>query len=169
MTEDKIESMAIADEPCPDCGSGHHRSCQPNPEVSVPVQNQPLTPEQFRKLRGRYFTIRHHRAKPCNHKIDEINEPRHRNCESCYFMWFSAHGELVQVADRALQEQGKDFLIRMRGRHFYEMFVRYMSTLARLKKEQERDKETRIAREEIRTTDGDKTVGNTLPENSLDV
>ena len=23
----KIESMALADEPCPDCGSNHHRSC----------------------------------------------------------------------------------------------------------------------------------------------
>jgi hypothetical protein len=27
MTEDKIESMVLATEPCPDCGSNHHRSC----------------------------------------------------------------------------------------------------------------------------------------------
>lgn len=24
---EKVESMALAEEPCPDCGSGHHRSC----------------------------------------------------------------------------------------------------------------------------------------------
>lgn len=24
---EKVESMALATEPCPDCGSGHHRSC----------------------------------------------------------------------------------------------------------------------------------------------
>jgi len=28
VEEDKIESMVLADEPCPDCGSNHHRSCQ---------------------------------------------------------------------------------------------------------------------------------------------
>ena len=66
-----------------------------------------LTEAQFRQLRGRYFTIRHVPVPECGHLIDMINEPRHRNCEWCYWAWFSAHGELVQVADKALQEQGK--------------------------------------------------------------
>ena len=25
---EKVESMVLADEPCPDCGSNHHRSCK---------------------------------------------------------------------------------------------------------------------------------------------
>jgi hypothetical protein len=123
---------------------------------------KPLSEAQFRKLRNLYFTVRHTLVKECGHKIDMINEPRHRNCEFCYWTWLSAHGELVQVADRALQEQGKAFLIKMRGRHFYEMFVRYMSTLARFKKEQD-DKETGIAGEENRTIESAGGSRNDVP------
>jgi len=131
----------------------HTEECDRTPEIESRLNaepQKPLTERQFRQLRNLYFTVRHTLVKECGHKIDMINEPRHRNCETCYWAWFSAHGELVQVADRALQEQGKSFLVKMRGRHFYEMFVRYMSTLARFKKEQD-DKEIGIAGDENRT------------------
>jgi len=127
-----------------------------------------LSEAQLRQLRNLYFTIRHTPVKECGHKIDMINEPRHRNCENCYWAWFSAHGELVQVADKALHEQGRTFLIKMRGRHFYEMFVRYMSTLARFKKEQD-DKETGITREENRTIESVASEGVETRENSVGV
>lgn len=98
---------------------------------------KPLTERQFRELRGKYFTIRHHRVRPCNHLLDQINEPTFRNCQSCWFCFFSSHGELVQVTDKAMQEQGAPFLDKMRGRTYRKMFCAYMSTLARLKREQE--------------------------------
>lgn len=109
-----------------------------------PTQPQQLTERQFRELRGKYFTIRHFRVRPCNHHLDQINEPTFRNCESCWFTFFSSHGELVQVTDKAIQEQGAPFLDKMRGRTYRKMFCRYMSTLARLKREQDIE-ETGIA------------------------
>jgi hypothetical protein len=124
----------------------------------VSVQPQQLTELQFRELRGKYFTVRHYRVKPCNHLLDQINEPTFRNCENCWFTFFSSHGELVQVTDKAMQEQGAPFLDKMRGCTYRKMFCRYMSTLARLKREQD-GKETGIAEEENRTVEGAPTSG----------
>jgi hypothetical protein len=35
--DEKIESMVLADEPCPDCGSRHHRSCESISRIVVGV------------------------------------------------------------------------------------------------------------------------------------
>ena len=99
-----------------------------------------LTETQFRALRRQYFTIRHGRCQPCGHRFDVITEPR-TNCSHCWFHWLNEHGELVQTADRAFQEQGEKFLIAMRGQRFTGMFKRFMSTLARLKAEEEKKNE----------------------------
>ena len=96
---------------------------------------KPLTERQFRQLRGQYFTVRHHRVQPCGHLLDQINEPTFRNCEGCWFVFFNSHGPLVEVTDKALQEQGFRFLDKMRGRTYRKMFTRFMSTIARMKKE----------------------------------
>jgi hypothetical protein len=98
---------------------------------------QTLTETQFRALRRQYFTVRHGRCQPCGHRFDVITEPR-TNCEHCWFHWLNEHGELIQTADRAYQEQGERFLTAMRGRKFTKMFLRFMSTLARLKAEEEK-------------------------------
>src|ERR1035437_3562698 len=98
---------------------------------------QTLTETQFRALRKQYFTIRHPRAPICGHKMDVLNEPR-TGCELCWYAWLNMHGDLVQTADRAYQEQGERFLTAMRGRKFTKMFLRFMSTLARLKAEEEK-------------------------------
>jgi hypothetical protein len=96
---------------------------------------QPLTESQFRQLRGKYFTIRHHRVKECNHLLDQINEPTFRNCEFCWFTFFSSHGELVQVTDEAFKTHGAPFVDRLRGVTYRKMFTRFMSTMARFKAE----------------------------------
>jgi hypothetical protein len=96
---------------------------------------KPLTEAQFRKLRGLYFTVRHHRVQPCGHLLDQINEPTFRNCEACWFCFFNSHGQLVEVTDKALQEQGFRFLDKMRGKKYRRAFTSFMSTIARLKKE----------------------------------
>lgn len=96
---------------------------------------KPLTEQQFRKLRGLYFTVRHHRVSPCGHLLDQINEPTFRNCEACWFCFFNSHGPLVEVTDKALQEQGFRFLDKMRGKKYRTMFLSFMSTIARMKRE----------------------------------
>ena len=96
---------------------------------------KPLTEAQFRKLRGMYFTVRHHRVQPCGHLLDQINEPTFRNCEACWFCFFNSHGPLVEVTDKAFQEQGPAFLDKMRGVKYRKAFTSFMSTIASMKKE----------------------------------
>lgn len=93
-----------------------------------------LTETQFRALRRAYFTVRHPHVRECGHKVDQINQPKN-NCEYCWFAFFSSHGELVQTADRAFQEQGSGFLDSMRGVKFRKYFLRYMSTMAKFQRE----------------------------------
>ena len=116
--------------------------CMPMPENQLALADnlQPnpinhLTEAQFRQLRGRYFTVRHFTVPECGHKLDMINEPTFRNCEYCWWAFFSSHGELVQVTDKAFQEQGPAFLDKMRGVQYRKMFTRFMATMARFKAE----------------------------------
>jgi hypothetical protein len=110
----------------------------------VSVQPQQLTELQFRELRGKYFTVRHYRVKPCNHLLDQINEPTFRNCESCWFCFFNSHGQLVEVTDKAFQEQGFRFLDKMRGVTYRKAFTSFMSTIARMKKESDEQQRSEI-------------------------
>lgn len=138
----KAFSAAAAEDVCPtaDCGvceAGHvhaEGSEAPNPEELSEEQKQfaeefKRNPEAaLRKLRGKHFTVRHIPL-PCGHKMDLINEPRHRNCEQCYWYWFNHHGPLVQAVIDAHQTEGKEFVIRMRGKHFFRQFTRFMATV----------------------------------------
>ena len=102
-------------------------------DVAKPPQT--LTETQFRALRRQYFTVRHGRCQPCGHRLDQITEPRN-NCEPCWWAFFETHLALVETADRAYQEQGSNFLDKMRGMKFRRFFTRYMSTKLRLQQEQ---------------------------------
>ncbi len=101
---------------------------------ATPPFPQQMTLREFKQLRAKYFTVRHKRMEPCGHRLDQINEPRN-NCEFCWFAFFQTHGELVQTVDRAIQEQGLDFVERLRGVKFRKMFLRFMSTMAMFQKE----------------------------------
>ena len=118
----------------------HTEACGSTPETDSLLArlNNPsnkLTESQFRELRGKYFTVRHHRVKECGHLLDMINEPTFRNCEYCWWAFFSSHGELVNVTDEAFKEHGPTFVDRLRGKQYRKMFTRYMSTLAAFKLE----------------------------------
>ncbi len=103
-----------------------------------------LSEAQLRQLRNLYFTVRHHRVQPCGHLLDQINEPTFRNCEACWFCFFNSHGQLVEVTDKAFQEQGRDFLVKMRGERYAKMFTRFMSTVARMKRESDEQQRSEI-------------------------
>lgn len=115
------------------------------PEIeAAPTPPPPMTLREFKKLRAKYFTVKHQRMEPCGHRLDAMNEPRN-NCEYCWFAFFQTHGELVQTTDRAIQEQGTDFVDKMRGIKYRKMFLRFMSTMAMFQKEIERAKENEQA------------------------
>ena len=98
-------------------------------------QTQP-TVSQIKELRGQYFTVRHIPLTDCGHKMDVINEPRHRTCENCFWQWMNFHPQLVSTVNEAWQEHGKEFIIRLRGKWFATMFARYMATVVRFKEEE---------------------------------
>lgn len=97
-----------------------------------------LTPTLLASLRGKYFTVRHPLLKECGHKIDMIAEPRHRNCENCWWTFFNTHPQLVETADQFFRTQGKKAMVGMRGDQFVKMFVRYMATVIHFMKQEGR-------------------------------
>lgn len=116
-------------------------TANPTPDVAAP--KGPITEAQYRKMRGQYFTVRHIPLTDCGHKMDVINEPRHRNCENCFFQWMNFHPQLVQTVDEAWREHGQAFVIKLRGRWFAKMFGRYMATVIAFKKQEEAEHENR--------------------------
>jgi hypothetical protein len=95
----------------------------------------PSNPDLVGELRKYNQTIRFPRITECGHKYEEYREPR-RNCEWCYFAWLNAHGEIVQLADKVFQEEGKDMLIKVKGEKFVKFWLRYMRTVAEFVKHQ---------------------------------
>ena len=104
----------------------------PDEDGKPPKLTEPL----MRQLRGKYFTVKHPRLETCGHKYDPINEPRHRNCENCWFQFLNTHPQLVETADQFFRTQGKKAMIGMRGEHFVKMFVRYMATVIHMMNEE---------------------------------
>jgi hypothetical protein len=146
------------------------RSVAP-PQVSdgVPPELQPdadgnppkLTEQLLRKLRGKYFTVRHPLLTNCGHRLDMVNEPRHRHCENCYFQWFNTHPQLVETADQFYRTHGVVALTGMRGKHFVKMFVRYMATVIHFMKESEALKAK--AENEAKSPESPSTEGELQP------
>jgi hypothetical protein len=110
------------------------------PELQPDADGNPpkLTEKLLRSLRGKYFTVKHPVLTDCGHRLDMINEPRHRNCENCWFQWFNRHPQLIETADQFFREQGRKPMEGLRGAHFVKMFVRYMATVIHLMKEEGR-------------------------------
>lgn len=146
---------------------GHTSDCQAGcpPHVHAPIgdgassespegvrEGTPeITEAQYRKLRGQYFTVRHIPLTDCGHKMDVINQPRHANCENCWWQWFNFHPKLVETVDEAWREHGKAFVVKLRGKKFADMFARFIVTVVAFKKQEEALREN--------TTDTDKLRG----------
>ena len=94
-----------------------------------------ITRGEFKKDRKLHVTVRHGELPRCGHKLVLGTEPRHRNCEVCWFTFFQLHGELVQSLDEAYARHGKAGLLQLRGQKFVANFLRFMGTVAQWKKE----------------------------------
>lgn len=84
----------------------------------------------------------------CGHKLRGEFEPNHRNCERCWFTYFQIHGELTQAVEEAFQKGGAGLIIRLKGKTFLHNFLKFMSTVALIKQQQE------AAKENIESTTG---------------
>jgi hypothetical protein len=94
-----------------------------------------ITRSEFKEDRRLHFTVRHGSISRCGHRFNSSTEPRHRNCEMCWFAFFQVHGELTQSLDELYAKHGKEGLLQVRGSKFVQNFLRFMSTVAQWKKE----------------------------------
>ena len=100
-----------------------------------------MTPELLRKLRGKYFTVRHIRV-ACGHKLDQINQPKN-NCDECWAAFFGTHPQLVEIAHQMYQTQGRNPIVGLRGEKFVKMFERFMALMYRELQRRQKDEENK--------------------------
>lgn len=109
------------------------------PELYPDANGKPpqLTERLLRKLRAKYFSIKHPVLENCGHKLDLINFPN-THCENCLYTFFNTHPQLVEVTDQFYRTHGKNPLIAMRGVKYFRAFMRYMATVIQFMKEEGR-------------------------------
>jgi hypothetical protein len=108
--------------------------------VTLPNPEEPqkeLTEGERKLLRKQYVTVQLPRVLACGHRLDLSRQPRHRNCEHCWFSWLNEHGEIVQQLDEMFTQHGPELIIQLQGIKFYNMWRKFMSTVANWKQENE--------------------------------
>ena len=82
-------------------------------------------------------TIAHPRVTQCGHRLDLGRQPRHRNCESCWFAWFNTNGKVSQQCDEMFQSDDGVLIEHLQGTKFLKRWLQFMATLAKWKKQAE--------------------------------
>lgn len=100
------------------------------PEIPLEREQPKLTEGEIKKLRKQYVTVQLPRVLACQHRLDLSRQPRHRNCETCWFAWFNSHGEIVQQCDEMFQADRGVMLTNLQGTKFVKRFLQSMSTIA---------------------------------------
>lgn len=101
-----------------------------DPETGDHIQ---ITRAEYKEYMRKHVTRRYTRLPLCGHRFAPNDEPRHRNCESCWFTFFQVHGELTQEVEKAYQEHGPALITQARGPKFLKKFLVFMGTLAQWK------------------------------------
>ena len=101
-----------------------------------------ITRAEYKKVMRETFTVKHQRIPQCGHKFVPGHEPRHRNCEQCWFVFFQVHGELTQSVEEVFQKHGKPAIVALRGVKFLDNFLKFMATVAQYKAAVEAAKES---------------------------
>ena len=109
----------------------------PAPEPVIPK----LTKAEIGKIRKQYITVKNPRVIICKHRLNLKSQPRHRNCENCWWAWFQNNGEMVKTADDAYQSGHPEIIVMLQGQKFFEYFVKFMATVARLESQIESQKQ----------------------------
>ena len=100
----------------------------PAPDPVIPK----ITRAQIGKIRKQHITVQHSRVVGCGHRLDLKRQPRHNNCENCWWAWFQNNGEMVKTADEAFQSGHPEIIVMLQGNKFYKNFLKFMATVARL-------------------------------------
>lgn len=104
--------------------------------LDAPANLQPkttITKTQIGKANKAMVTIQCPVVSACGHKFDPSRQPRHRNCQSCWFTWLNEHGELVQTAEECYVNEGPEVLTQLQGKVFTHNLLKFLSTVANLK------------------------------------
>ena len=78
----------------------------------------------------------------CGHRLDLSRQPRHKGCESCWFSWFNAHGEIVQQCDEMFTNGNASMIVELQGVKFLHRWLQFMATVAQWKTQQETNEQT---------------------------
>lgn len=101
----------------------------------------PITKAEYKKGMREQYTAKHNINPTCGHKVVVGHEPRHRNCEACWFAYFQIHGQITKIADEIFQKhgavEGGKIITDLKGKKFFENFTRFMSTVAKWKADME--------------------------------
>lgn len=113
---------------------------EPEYEVEYPNYKMELRDRQYsyrpsrvpsiadrKKLVGN--TLKYQHIPMCGHSFVPEHEPRHRNCESCWFAFFQVHGEMTQAVEQ-LYQTNPEILLNLKGKKFVRNFLKFMSTVA---------------------------------------
>lgn len=92
-----------------------------------------MTRTEFKEARRKEVTVRNQHVPICGHSFVSGREPRHKNCESCWFSFFQVHGELTQAAEEVFAKFGESGLRQLRGPKFTKHFKRFMGVIAQWK------------------------------------
>ena len=110
-------------------------------ELHDTTDQTPPTPAEARKLRKLYVTVKHPRVAGCGHRLNLHKQPRHRNCQTCWFAWLNNNGKVVQQLDE-MHTKGEDaIIVALQGVKFFHRFLQFMSTIAQWKLAQEAQNE----------------------------
>jgi len=84
-------------------------------------------------------------AAGCGHRLDLSRQPRHRNCESCWFAWFQNHGEIIQQCDEMFTNGNTVMIVELQGVKFLHRWRQFMSTMAVWQRtQQEKNEQTSL-------------------------
>jgi hypothetical protein len=75
--------------------------------------------------------VRYPFARGCGHQFVELQQPRHRNCETCWNAFFWNQNEMTENIARNVQEQGPEIVQAIHGKKFLTHFLRFAILLAR--------------------------------------
>lgn len=110
-------------------------------QAAIPLEREHVepTPGELKKLRKQYVTIQHPRVVACQHRLDLSRQPRHRNCQSCWFAWLNEHGEIVQQLDEMHTSGNDAIIIQLQGSKFFKRWLQFMATVAQWKQQEQNE------------------------------
>lgn len=74
--------------------------------------------------------LQHPVIRGCGHKHIAGQQPRHRNCKSCWVALFRNDNRLTEVLDEAVKNIGVEGVIQIQGVKFVKQYNAYLELLA---------------------------------------